>query len=118
MGRSRIRTTDGKMIRFTGFMNTRFTPVFLIWGGTSITICTVIQRWKMTPNNPVFFDTSGWIILLNHEEDDHLKAVEFVKQFARQRRTIVTTDWVFAETGNGLAKHRPRSKFANAVNDY
>lgn len=35
--------------------------------------------------------------------------------FARERRRIVTTDWILAETGNGLARTNARAKFVEAV---
>ena len=69
----------------------------------------------MPPAEPVFVDTSGWIALLNADDQFHSAAAALMGQFQTARRRIVTTDWVLAETGNGLARTRARAAFANAV---
>jgi hypothetical protein len=63
----------------------------------------------------VFVDTSGWIALLNTDDELHAAAREHLSGFAASRRPLVTTDWVLAETGNGLARTAARSRFVRAV---
>jgi len=50
-------------------------------------------------NNLVLLDTSGWIALLNT---------------GRQRFVAVVTDWIIAETGNGLARTTARDDVQDA----
>jgi hypothetical protein len=68
------------------------------------------------PNaDAVFLDTSGWIALLNADDQYHVQAAERLREFGVSRRPLVTTDWVLAETGNGLARLAARGKFVRAV---
>jgi len=69
----------------------------------------------MPDSSPVFLDTSGWVALLNADDRFHAAANERMRQFGADRRPLVTTDWVLAETGNGLARFPARSRFAGAV---
>jgi len=69
----------------------------------------------MPESSPVFLDTSGWVALLNADDRFHGAANERMQEFASERRTLLTTDWVLAETGNGLARFPARSSFAGAV---
>jgi predicted nucleic acid-binding protein len=72
----------------------------------------------MPESSPVFLDTSGWIALLNADDRFHAAANERMRQFGADRRPLVTTDWVLAETGNGLARFPARSRFAEAVEGF
>jgi predicted nucleic acid-binding protein len=69
----------------------------------------------MPASDPVLVDTSGWIALLNTDDQLHPQATERLRQFGLTRRPLVTTDWVFAETGNGLARRALRPQFVKAV---
>ena len=66
--------------------------------------------------NPVFVDTSAWIGLLNADDEYHEKFNALFDEFRQKKRRLVTTDWVFAETGNGLARVRVRLRFPQIVN--
>jgi hypothetical protein len=72
----------------------------------------------MPPLDPVFIDTSGWIALLNADDHLHAQAAELLQQFATTRRRLVTTDWVLAETGNGLARLVVRPRFVQVVRTF
>jgi uncharacterized protein len=63
----------------------------------------------------VFLDTNGWIALLNTSDDLHRPARAVWDRLARERTPIVLTDWVAAETGNGLARFPVRENFGRAV---
>ena len=63
----------------------------------------------------VFADSQGWIALLNRSDQDHAAARETMRAYARDRRRIVTTDWILAETGNGLARSDARAQFVEAI---
>jgi predicted nucleic acid-binding protein len=58
--------------------------------------------------NSVFVDTSGWIALLHVDDMDHSLAVRVMDEFKTRQSSLVTTDWVLAETGNGLARSMSR----------
>ena len=64
---------------------------------------------------PVFLDTNGWLALLNASDVLHRAAAAEWARVIEQRSAIVLTDWVVAETGNGLARTAARSRFAAAV---
>lgn len=66
-------------------------------------------------NEPVFVDTGGWIALLNADDAFHTQSLERLKELSRSSRILVTTDWVLAETGNGLARLAARDRFVSAV---
>ncbi len=66
--------------------------------------------------NPVFVDTSAWIGLLNADDEYHEKFNALFDEFRQKKRRLVTTDWVFAETGNGLARVRAHLRFPQIVN--
>lgn len=57
----------------------------------------------------VFADTSFFIAYLNHSDLQHLAAKQQMEQF---RGKIVTSEWVFAELGNGLSQSVRRRDFA------
>jgi uncharacterized protein len=63
----------------------------------------------------VFLDTNGWLALLNSSDALHTAAVAGWSSLLRQGCAIVVTDWVMAETGNGLARTPARGLFAAAV---
>jgi predicted nucleic acid-binding protein len=63
----------------------------------------------------VFLDTHGWLGLLNASDSLHSAATELWQELAHQASSIVLTDWIVAETGNGLARTVAREQFAKAV---
>lgn len=65
----------------------------------------------MAARKPVFVDTSGWIALLNQDDERHLQASELLRRFGKEQRVLMTTDWILAETGNGLARTKARSQY-------
>lgn len=69
----------------------------------------------MLNRNAVFVDTCGWIAILNADDALHEQACKRLLQLGNAGRPLVTTDWVLAETGNGLARTTARSCLANAV---
>jgi len=69
----------------------------------------------MFNRNAVFVDTSGWIAILNADDAYHEQACARLLELGTLRRPLVTTDWVLAETGNGLARTHVRSQFAKAT---
>ncbi len=69
----------------------------------------------MLNRNAVFVDTCGWIAILNADDALHEHACKRLLELGNAGRSLVTTDWVLAETGNGLARTAARSSFANAV---
>lgn len=68
----------------------------------------------MSSREPVFVDTSGWIALLNADDRFHPHATQSLRDLATEARPLVTTDWVLAETGNGLARIAARERFVLA----
>jgi predicted nucleic acid-binding protein len=70
------------------------------------------------PGDAVFLDTNGWIALLNADDQFHAQAAKHLRDFEAARRPLITTDWVLAETGNGLARLPPRAKFVRAVETF
>lgn len=63
----------------------------------------------------VFVDTNGWIAVLNQDDALHAVARTRWPELLRTRRQIILTDWIIAETGNGLARTSLRSEFAGIV---
>ena len=63
----------------------------------------------------VLLDTNGWIILLNSTEQLHSAAQDIWHDLARRDYRFVVTDWIIAETGNGLARTRHKSHFSEVV---
>jgi hypothetical protein len=63
------------------------------------------------PGNTVFLDTNGWLALMNASDQLHQRADAVWHDLGRQGYSIVLTDWVIAETGNGLARTRARDRF-------
>ena len=69
----------------------------------------------MPSRNAVFLDTNGWIALLNADDQFHAQAAKHLRDCEVAHRPLITTDWVLAETGNGLARVPPRTKVVRAV---
>ncbi len=67
------------------------------------------------PSRRVFLDTNGWIALLISSDSLHSVALRLWTDLSRQGYTVFITDWVAAETGNGLARTPARVRFASAV---
>ena len=67
------------------------------------------------PARQAFLDTNGWIALLNSSDALHSLASLTWQDLRRRGYSILLTDWVIAETGNGLARTSARSRFADAV---
>jgi predicted nucleic acid-binding protein len=62
-------------------------------------------------SSSVFLDTSGWLTLLNANESQHARGLEIWLELMNQGRQVVLTDWIIAETGNGLARSRTKDQF-------
>ena len=62
-----------------------------------------------------FLDSNGWVALLNEDDALHLRADALWVEFSRARREVVLTDWIIAETGNGLARTPARNWFVETV---
>jgi predicted nucleic acid-binding protein len=60
-------------------------------------------------SDSVFLDTNGWITLLNSAERHHAEAQRTWFELAKLGSHFVVTDWVIAETGNGLARTKHTS---------
>jgi predicted nucleic acid-binding protein len=65
--------------------------------------------------NKVFLDTNGWLALLHSKDVNHERANQTWLEIGLKRRRIVLTDWIIAETGNGLARTRIRRLFGAAA---
>jgi uncharacterized protein len=68
-------------------------------------------------SSSVFLDTNGWLALLNANEKLHTQALDVWLERMRQSNRVVLTDWVIAETGNGLARSHGKSLFAQIVGE-
>lgn len=69
----------------------------------------------MIDRNAVFVDTSGWIALLQTDDIDHSRAASVMQELKTKRRSLITSDWVLAETGNGLARLPARKRYVPMV---
>jgi predicted nucleic acid-binding protein len=67
------------------------------------------------PSKPVFLDSNGWVALLNTRDPLHAKASALLREQGRAGRLIVLTDWIVAETGNGLARTPARTTLCEAM---
>lgn len=63
----------------------------------------------------VLLDTNGWIALLNTRDKLHQRARSVWRKLGRQGYHGVVTDWIIAETGNGLARTSTRVLVRDAV---
>jgi uncharacterized protein len=69
----------------------------------------------MPGSRSVFLDTSGWIALLSSDDEYHAAAIDMLGELQKSRRSLVTTDWILAETGNGLARTPAKIPFLKSV---
>jgi uncharacterized protein len=67
------------------------------------------------PVRTLFLDTNGWFALLNEDDALHSHACDSWERLVRERCSIILTDWIVAETGNGLARTPQRRQFPEAV---
>ena len=65
--------------------------------------------------NSVFLDTSGWIALLHTKDANHQQAETLWQALGSRGCSIILTDWIIAETGNGLARSSIREQFCDAI---
>jgi predicted nucleic acid-binding protein len=65
--------------------------------------------------NRAFLDTSGWLALLHSRDVNHKQANKVWLDLGEHGYEIVLTDWIIAETGNGLSRTRIRHLFPRAV---
>lgn len=63
----------------------------------------------------VLLDTNGWFALLNSADSLHARAVDLWQAVVQNSRSLVVTDWIIAETGNGLSREKRTNNFADAV---
>lgn len=63
----------------------------------------------------VFLDTNGWLALLNASDALHSRAEAVWTRLLKQGYSIFLTDWIVAETGNGLARTLARTQFPQSV---
>ena len=68
------------------------------------------------PSKAVFLDTNGWIALLNSADLLHSLAKSTWVDLGKRGCEVIFTDWIVAETGNGLARTQARERFSEAVN--
>jgi hypothetical protein len=66
-------------------------------------------------SSPVLLDANGWIALLNKRDPLNPSASALWREVGRARRLVFLTDWVIAETGNGLARTAARRLFGETV---
>jgi uncharacterized protein len=66
--------------------------------------------------NSVFLDTNGWLAILNSDESSHSHAYQVWQNLIRRRHPVVLTDWVLAETGNGMARFKSKDRLEIALN--
>ncbi|HEX4955053.1 MAG TPA: PIN domain-containing protein [Thermoanaerobaculia bacterium] len=67
------------------------------------------------PEPAIFLDTNGWLALLNRSDALHFRATGLWRRLGDLGARVVVTDWVIAETGNGLARSPARQTFGSAV---
>lgn len=63
----------------------------------------------------LFLDSNGWVALLNERDELHSRAQILWRETVGEQRPVVFTDWIVAETGNGLARTRARGQFIDSV---
>lgn len=66
-------------------------------------------------NKVVFLDTQGWVATLNSRDRLHQIADSEWRRLGRLGYSVLLSDWIIAETGNGLARTPARQKFAELV---
>jgi predicted nucleic acid-binding protein len=57
----------------------------------------------------------GGLALLHSKDVNHARAAEVWRDIGSRDYDAIVTDWVIAETGNGLARTRIRHIFADAA---
>ena len=67
------------------------------------------------PGKTIFLDANGCVALLNVLEKLHPEANRQWVKYGRNGFSTVVTDWVIAETGNGLARSTLRLEFVESV---
>jgi|ERR1043166_2951478 predicted nucleic acid-binding protein len=67
------------------------------------------------PSSSIFLDTSGWLALLNEDDALHRLATERWLEIGERNPWVFLTDWIVAETGNGLARTAARTSFSESV---
>jgi hypothetical protein len=60
-------------------------------------------------------DTSGLVALLNQDDSLHSLARIRWQELGQTARKVVLTDWILAETGNGLARTGARAAFVETA---
>ena len=63
----------------------------------------------------IFLDTNGWLALLNRTESMYAQANAVWSDIVRGKHPIVLTDWIIAETGNGLARAKDKTRLKIAL---
>ena len=64
---------------------------------------------------PVFLDTAYINGLLNTRDQWHERALEWQKKLSVEKRSLITTEFVLMEIGNGLAALKFRQDAANVI---
>src|SRR5579859_4957460 len=72
----------------------------------------------MPTSNDVFVDTSGWAYYLDRQDPLHSRFVVTVRNVVRQRRHLITTNYVITELVALLSNryHFPRQQIIAAIN--
>ena len=69
------------------------------------------------PAEAVFLDSNGWVALLNQRDPLNAQAARVFLELGNTKRPVFLTDWIIAETGNGLARTPARTRFAEAAEE-
>lgn len=64
--------------------------------------------------NRVFADSFFYFAIVNPDDQDHRRAIDFLSSFDGQ---IVTTSWVLVELGDGMCDPRNREPFLQLYRD-
>ena len=67
------------------------------------------------PAKVFFLDTQAWVTLLNASDSLHAVTEAEWNRLVRNGYSVLLTDWIVAETGNGLARTPVRRQFSAAV---
>jgi len=72
----------------------------------------------MPTKNDLFVDTSGWGYYLDRQDSHHPEIVALVRNMVRQRRHLVTTNYIITELVALLSSrfHVPRERIILAIN--
>src|SRR5436190_20701905 len=63
----------------------------------------------------ILLDTNCWLALINTADVNHAPANQIWRRIVESKLEIVLTDWIVAETGNGLARFREKGRLAEAL---